>query len=241
VVALAHRVFRRFGFDIIRYPLGTSEGLAFANLADSLGVEAVVDVGANAGQFGSLLRARGFRGRIISFEPGRDAFAALERASANDRLWSVHMLALGSANETRDLLVPGGTDLASFLSASDRGQRAFGRLISEPSHEQAQVRRLDSGFEELVGVDRLMLKIDTQGFDQEVLEGATDVLERVVGLQTEMAIHHYYDGVPGYLIRLQWLQEHGYDPVAFAPAADEGGVLTEFDCLLVRRPSGPSS
>jgi FkbM family methyltransferase len=237
MVAKVRRVFRRLGFDITRYPLGTSEGVAFANLAASLDVATVVDVGANAGQFGSLLRARGFRGRIVSFEPGRGAFAALEGASASDRDWSVHMLALGSVNETRDLLVPRGSNLASFLPASDRGQRRFGGLISEPSHEQAQIRRLDFVFHELVNADRVMLKVDTQGFDQEVLEGATGVLGHVVGLQTEMANHHYYEGAPGYLPRLQWLHAHGFEAVAFEPVSSHDGVLAEFDCLLVRRPS----
>jgi hypothetical protein len=46
------------------------------------------------------------------------------------------------------------------------------------------------------GAERLMVKVDTQGFGQRVLDGAEGILDRVVGLQTEIAIRHYYEGVP---------------------------------------------
>jgi hypothetical protein len=52
-----------------------------------------------------------------------------------------------------------------------------------------------------------------------VLDGAEGSLDRVVGLQTEIAIRHYYEGVPNYVDRLQWLNERGFEPISILPVA----------------------
>ena len=47
-------------------------------------IDTAIDVGANTGQFGALLRRIGFRGHIYSVEPVRAAFETLSERSAAD-------------------------------------------------------------------------------------------------------------------------------------------------------------
>ncbi|MGN6161287.1 MAG: FkbM family methyltransferase, partial [Marmoricola sp.] len=60
------------------------------------GIETVLDVGANVGQYSALLRSAGYPGRIISVEPLADAFAQLSRRARNDRAWVTVNSAVGS-------------------------------------------------------------------------------------------------------------------------------------------------
>lgn len=77
------RLLRGMGYELRRYtPLRSFAAARDALLRD---VDAVVDVGANAGQYGELLRASGFRGRLISLEPVGEAFEQLLRRARADR------------------------------------------------------------------------------------------------------------------------------------------------------------
>ena len=55
----------------------------FVNELRSLGVDVVLDVGANSGQYASRLREAGFDGRIASFEPLSGPFSRLQRSASN--------------------------------------------------------------------------------------------------------------------------------------------------------------
>src|SRR2546423_8564507 len=59
------------------------------------GIDLVIDVGANQGQFARTMRDQlSYRGRIVSFEPLTNAFAALRRAAAGDPSWICYNIAL---------------------------------------------------------------------------------------------------------------------------------------------------
>src|SRR5262245_27620242 len=89
-------------------------------LMKNRGIGLVLDVGANRGQFGKLLRQLGFRGRIVSFEPLKDAFATLRRLTANDPLWECHNLALGDSDRTASINISANSYSSSFLPVSAR-------------------------------------------------------------------------------------------------------------------------
>src|SRR5437879_8728627 len=84
--ALVRDVVRKLGYDVSRRTPGLVDFLQHR------GVRTVVDVGANEGQFGLWLRARGYAGRIISFEPTSVAFQMLRIRAARDANWQVHQL-----------------------------------------------------------------------------------------------------------------------------------------------------
>ena len=112
-------------------------------------IDLVLDVGANTGQFGKSLRQIGYRGRIVSFEPMKAPFAALQRSASADPLWACHNIALGDVDETAVINVSANSHSSSLLPVNPRS------LQIEPSiayvgQEEIGIRRLDGLFGEIV-------------------------------------------------------------------------------------------
>lgn len=209
-------------------------------LLPALGVSCVVDVGANAGQYGSKLRSYGYRGRIVSFEPLAEPFAQLAKRASGDPDWRASQLALGAEAGTRDIHVTRSTQFASFRPPSEYGERHFPSHIRVERSESVRVSTLDAEWPRIVedlAQPAVYLKVDTQGSDLEVLAGATAILPHVAALQTELSFKALYEGVPGYLDTLSALHDLGFEPTGFFPITREPERLSliETDCVMTRR------
>lgn len=201
----------------------------------SAGVDLVVDAGANIGQFGSLIRAGRYRGVIISFEPVPAAFAELTRMAANDEQWIVRECALGSDFGVRTLYISRDSVFSSFKrSAPPAG--VFGSAVAAVAEHTTRVSTVDRELNKLSS-EKVFLKLDTQGFDKEVLLGAPHTLKRTVGIQVELSstpLYHDTWAIPdalGYLAKLGFsvCQVH---PVNFSSSDGIAGL--EFDFILCR-------
>lgn len=226
------QLLRRFGIDVIRYPNGTSYGVELARLLRHS--DLLVDVGANRGAFGLLARKLEYTGPIISFEPGADAYGELAKTARPDENWNIRNIALGNATGAATLTVPVQSVTASILPwRGDIDARRGWQLAYPMRQEEIEIRRLDEELAE-VSSARIFLKIDTQGYDLRVLEGATGILDRIEALQVELAVDPVYEGAPDLIESLTWLRAHGYLPIDFNSftCVEEG--TPEFDCLLVR-------
>jgi FkbM family methyltransferase len=206
-------------------------------LLENTGVNLVIDVGANHGQFAGRLRKAGYRGRIASFEPGSRHFAKLAEAAEGDPLWSVHHCALGAEEGEAELHLTEGP-LSSLQEASTFGKE-WSSKIAEATTETVQVRTLGSMLDELSqGLDpvRAFLKMDTQGFDHHVFAGAGKILDRVVGLQSELSSLALYDGAPMLTDQLRVYEDAGFETIGIYPVARDGKTLRviEFDLVMVR-------
>jgi FkbM family methyltransferase len=206
-------------------------------LLDMYGVNCVIDVGAHAGQYGRRLRAGGYRGRIVSFEPTPEGFAELERVAARDRRWSVHRLALGREQGTATMNVVPGT-LSSLLEPTRFGAGRYPKL-ARAQRVEVEVRRLDAMLDELLdGIrrPRPYLKLDTQGYDLDVFAGAGDRVERFVGLQSEVALIEIYKGMPRMPAALAAYEAAGFEIAALYPVSRQTRTarVLEYDCVMVR-------
>jgi FkbM family methyltransferase len=153
----------------------------------------LLDVGANSGQFGKSIRNQGYRGDIISFEPIPEEIEKLKRRSAKDTRWTVEPVALGDHSGHLQLYVSELSVFSSFLTSTsvaaefdDRSRTV--RQVTVP------VRTLDEYLPRVIGIPTF-LKIDTQGFEQNILSGGKELLSHVAGVQLELPIVHIYDGV----------------------------------------------
>ena len=197
----------------------------------------VLDVGANVGQFGRSLRRAGYRGRIASFEPVRASYEKLARAAAADPDWQAFHCALGTSDGSTEINVDPGT-LSSLLPPTEFG-RAWSDRLSETRTETITVRRLPSVLDEAAaGLPELRayLKMDTQGYDAEVFEGARPVLDRVVGLQSELACLPLYDGAPRLPEMLTTYEAAGFETAGMFVVSHDRPTLraVEFDVVMVR-------
>ena len=155
----------------------------------------IIDVGANVGQYAEIMRSIGFKGDIFSFEPIKTVFSILERKSKNDKKWHVFPYAIGNSDEKLEI------NISKNLVSSSINKSLDQLTQSEPSavfvdKEEIIVHKLDSIFNSLnITEKNIFLKIDTQGYEKEVLLGASDSLKYVKGIQIEMALVPTYENV----------------------------------------------
>lgn len=177
--------------------------------AAEFGVATVLDVGANEGQFGRRLRAAGFPGEIISFEPLGRCHAALERTAQSDRSWHVApRAALGAKDDTVVMNISENLVSSSMLPISPQtvGVAASARYVAT---EEVPLRRLDE-MREATWRAPFALKIDTQGYELEVLKGATTLLPEVPVVLLEMSLVSVYEGGAGFAELYAWMEQAGY-------------------------------
>ena len=210
---------------------------------DKQRIDTVLDVGAHVGQYGRFLRNLGFRGRIVSFEPVRENFERLERLSAGDARWVALRYALGRTDAEAMLNVARTSQFSSFLPTSDFSEREFGAAAEVLRREPVVRRSLDSlvnSGEVLVDGSRTLLKMDTQGYDLEVLAGATASLQAVLAIQSEVSVIPIYVGMPGYLEAIDRMTGLGFNLSGlFTVDRDTELRVIEFDCVMVRRSGDP--
>jgi len=217
----------------------TKDARALGRILDEFGITLVFDVGANTGQYGSKLRAVGYHGRIVSFEPLSAAHAALCRIAAADPAWTVAPpMALSDQAGQTDLHVSAESDMSSLLPMRPDMVSLLSSARTYTS-ETVQRARLDHVFDTYTQAhDRIFLKLDTQGHDLSVLEGATGVLDRISGVQTELAIETVYVGEPDWLTAIKYIQTRGFRPVYFIPGYfnKRTARLFSMDGVFVRMP-----
>jgi FkbM family methyltransferase len=207
------------------------------NVVQLYGVNVVLDVGANRGQYARSLRRAGYRGHIVSFEPVRHDFEELSRRAARDPKWTVHQLALGRAEGSIDINVaPSG--LSSALPPSDYGGQRYQKLIDAMT-ETVPVVRLDEILDDVlthVPDPRPYLKLDTQGFDLEVFAGLGERAKDFVGMQSEVALLRIYEGMPRMPESLAVYEASGFEVAGMYLVTRERSTARalEFDCLMVR-------
>jgi len=206
-------------------------------LISTLNVSCVLDVGARVGDYGLWLRRNGYRGDIISFEPVSSNFQALEKAAAHDANWHCFNYALGAEQSISSINVSKHTAYSSFHQVSTAAQERFGEETYTEREEKVEVHRLDDVFGTLPlkVTDRLYLKMDTQGWDLEVLKGARETLSHVIALQTEVSVQPIYEGMPVMRDSLEAIADYGFTPSGFFPVnLDSRMAAIEFDLVAVR-------
>jgi FkbM family methyltransferase len=234
---------RRLGYTVIptwrmdQLPLESHLRKVFGRYS----IDTVLDIGANAGQYGDFLRQRvGFDGVIHSFEPVSSFADKIARKSQTDARWHVHRCGLGSQETTLEINVTSSDVFSSFLEPDVDRNPEFERHMTLVRKEFVPVKRLDNVWRDLAISDagKTYLKIDTQGFDLEVLRGAAEVLPAIRALQFELSMQPIYKGTPTYLQMLSQLEDWGFAVSGFFPITTSKNLqVVEFDCVMLARNS----
>lgn len=230
---------RKLGLDVRRFAPSSSAAAQLRAMLAWHQVNLVFDVGANVGQFGCELRRHvGYRGRIVSFEPMKAAHDALCRLAARDGAWEVApRAAIGAAAGTIAINVSSNSVSSSVLPMLELHAKAAPDSRYGNS-EQVRLAPLDALSLDYLRDDSVaFLKVDTQGYESEVLNGATRTLARAVGLQLEMSLVPLYQGqalMPGLIERVNSL---GFDLWGISPTFAHGdtGRMLQVDATFFRR------
>jgi FkbM family methyltransferase len=197
-------------------------------------VELVLDVGANVGQFAHATRISGYNGPLWSFEPVKAIFNKLAHKSRKDAQWKASNFAVG-AKEGAATIHVSALSLFSSIKPYTRAATDFDPRSRTAYDEEVRVKTLDGIVDS--NTKNIFLKVDTQGFEQEVLAGAADVLKRCVGVQLELSIEHLYEDVWSFGEALAYLETMGFVPAQIRPvnfSRQFPASAVEFDCIFRR-------
>lgn len=201
-------------------------------------VDLCVDVGANVGQYYDFLRLHvGYKGKIHSFEPQPECVMKLQERKKKDPLWFIEPIALGSQDTTLSLNIMHNSDFSSFRFPDTNSVPELTELNTVVDQCDVPVRRLDTlniFTDTQDSSTSIFLKVDTQGFDLEVLEGASGFIESVVAIQTEASVLPIYKGTPTIVDTLQAMSKKGFSLAHATPVTRDTGLRTvEFDLVFI--------
>ncbi|MBV1930058.1 MAG: FkbM family methyltransferase [Gammaproteobacteria bacterium] len=233
---LHKRIARSFGYELIKRKKHPTPETHLINLITLYNINLVLDVGANQGQFGRKLREEGYLGVIHSFEPASSTFNILDSATSADPNWHAHQCALGEEIGELELNIMESSDLSSMLPPNQFGAEKY-QKIKVLRTETVPVDTVDNFLSKTLqdkGKNRILLKMDTQGFDLSVFKGATASLKKIIAIQSEISITPIYSGMPHYLDSLKLYEAAGFSITGMYPISRKHDMtVIEMDCMML--------
>lgn len=225
------------GIEVNWYNPAQSDTARLFKLLDFHKIDTILDVGANDGGYGKRLRQGGYSGSILSFEPLSSAHAKLLHASRGDVKWEIApRMAIGSSICEIEINIAGNSTSSSILS-----MQSLHETVAPQSRyvgtEKVPLNRLDAVAHPFIKQSKnLLLKIDTQGYELPVLEGAETLLKRVRGIQLEMSLVPLYEGQMLYKETIDWLEAKGFELWSVMPGFVDraSGHMLQMDGVFFR-------
>jgi len=201
------------------------------------GIDLVLDVGANMGQFAAEIRRYGYAGRIVSFEPLSQAHGELQQSCAADPLWDAYpRCAIGDTNGEVEINIAGNSESSSILPMLE-SHRSAAPQSAYQGKEKASIKTLDVvAGQYLKDARATFLKIDTQGFEWHVLDGARETLPHIKGILVELSLVPLYEGQHLWQDVIARLETAGFTLWAFKPVfSDQAtGRTLQMDGIFYR-------
>lgn len=202
-------------------------------------IDLVLDVGANTGQFASEIRQFGYAGRIVSFEPLSQAHGELMQSSAGDPLWDAYpRCALGDHDGEVQINIAGNSQSSSILPMLESHRSAAPDSVYQ-GKETVPIKTLDAvAGQYLKDARAAFLKIDTQGFEWQVLDGARDTLPHIKGILVELSLVPLYEGQHLWREVIDRLEAAGFTLWGFKPGFTDqaSGQSLQVDGVFYRNP-----
>jgi FkbM family methyltransferase len=227
-----NRALRPLGVRLGRYPAPPDRRLM--RLLERYAIATVVDIGANTGQYGIHLRQLGYRGRIESFEPLPSAFAQLAARASRDERWRTTQKAVAKDAGSVTLHVSANSVSSSILEMTSRHCSAApeSATVADIVVQAISLDSILSGVTEMP----ILVKIDTQGYEREVLGGGEAMLSRISLLELEMSLVELYAGQPLFEDLHAWVTSSGFQLVSMGEGFfdEETGELLQIEAIYAR-------
>lgn len=149
----------------------------------------IIDVGAHQGESIKRFKKLFLDPEIHSFEPQVKQFKILKKLKS-DKIY-LNNCGIGSKNENKNIFINSETAASSYLNL--KNEENYFRNIKTINKEQTVLKTIDYYLNEkkIIFVD--LMKIDVQGYENEVLKGAINSLEKIHLIEIEIVFVNYYE------------------------------------------------
>jgi FkbM family methyltransferase len=241
---LIKRPLNRFGWDVVRFETDTA-GLnpiawSVSDVADLkwmsiYNINTILDIGANIGHFACFFHDVLPQANIYSFEPLKDAYAELQRNIKSSINIQAFNYGLGNKNETLSMHKSSYSPSSSLLEMGELHKAAFPHTANH-STEPIEIRRLDEVVDEFTVKDNLLIKIDVQGYEDQVIYGAENVIPRAKIIIIETTFMPLYVGQPLFDDIYTLLHDRGFDYMGSMDQVRDpcDGCILQADAIFIK-------
>lgn len=205
---------------------------------DSLGINVIFDIGANSGQFALKVLQSGFYGKIISFEPTSKIYETLQRNSKKFTNWLVHeRTAVGDQCGTVMINIAGNSAASSSVLPMGKAHQEAAPEANFVSSEDVPLITLDSVFNQYTSEkSKCLLKIDVQGYEEQVLTGALASLKEIDAVKLECSLVSLYEGDKTFEFYFEFFKANGFElfDIETGFSNPVTGRLLQFDALFIK-------
>jgi FkbM family methyltransferase len=164
-------------------------------------------------------------------------FKKLRSKSENDIQWKAYNFALGAEDGSSEINVSKNSYSSSLLEMlpSHSTSAPESEFISQ---EKITVKRLNEVYNDVDTDERCCyLKVDTQGYEQQVLLGGNVVIENFKLIQLEMSIVPMYSGEATFREMLDFMEDLGFGLVSLEPGFSDkrSGQLLQVDGVFANK------
>ena len=174
-------------------------------------IDLIIDVGAHKGEFSKSILSDNYNTKIISFEPQLKIYGILLKNSKKYKNWIIHeRCGIGRRKENLFINVMSETTCSSYLEPNKK------LLSIDPSSkvikkENTKIITLNYLFSNKYKLKKnTFLKIDTQGYDKFVLEGASSILKKILFVQLEVSIDPLYVNETNYEDMIKYMKKKDF-------------------------------
>jgi FkbM family methyltransferase len=180
----------------------------------------------------------GYPGRIVSFEPLSSAYSQLKTASKKDPLWEIApQTAIGNQEGEIIINIAGNSYSSSALPMLDAHLESAPESAYSGS-ETVKLSRLDTLAKDYIKSETksIFLKIDVQGLEKQVLEGATAILPSIKGIKLELSLVPLYEGQVLFKEMIDIVEKLGYELYGIEPGftAEKTGRMLQMDGIFFK-------
>ena len=197
----------------------------------------IVDVGANVGQFLLASFLINQQMPVYSFEPHPKSYMLLSRVSALHKKSRIFENGLSDADALLTLNVLSSPDSSSFLSPSTLQLKSFNQKVVHTT-QRLRVSRLDSFIPSITAcTGHGFLKIDVQGYELKVLQGATSLISNHIKyIYVELSLDIFYQDQPLAGSTIDLLCEYNFSLIGiYNPHYGKRGQVLQADFLFEKK------
>jgi len=234
---LARDSLRSIGYDLKRYDITSNPHYQIFQAIQKNKIDLIFDVGSNTGQFAKGLREVGYKYRIVSFEPLSSAHRILTKVARDTKGWEVHeRCAIGDINGSIKINISGNSVSSSILTMLPDHSNAAPESAYIKT-EETRICTLDSLSPQYMTTEnRTLIKIDTQGFEWQVLDGALKTISCAQAIMIELSLVELYSGQRLWEAIIERLESEGFHLWSLQPAFVDphDGRTLQLDGLFFR-------
>ena len=233
---IIHRIFNEKGYSIIRTPsVELDIELGKYKWLQEYGIQTIIDVGANIGQFSNKISKILPNANIFAFEPLNNCYTELLSNVKHNTNIECFNFALGKEEGIFDMYSNDFSPSSSLLKMDKTHVDLFPQT-SETSIEQINVKTLDSFLNTIKINRKVLLKIDVQGYELNVLKGAEEILNQVDIIILESSFMPLYENQPlfheiySYLFAKDFRYNGRFDQLL----SPKNGISIQEDSIFIR-------